>query len=166
MILSDIPDEELSPQVLSSKRRYLFWAAAYSIMHLSLCYYLYVIEPPVFSVGYNRAVAALIIGPFFCPLDLYLRQIFWPYWKEMRRRGGLPPKEKRKHPYDFELKVACWPVFSAALGVLAAVVFLWFEHYSHLRAWPAAAVGTVVFSPIISIGFYHSYFVWKGPDHE
>lgn len=165
LMQSDIPDEELSPQVLSSKRIYLFWAAAYSIVHLSLCYYLYVIRPPVFSTGYNSAVAALIVGPFFYLPDLYLRQIWWPYWREMKRRGGIPAQADRKHPYDLETKLrALIFFFATGLSLTNAVAFLWFDYFSDLNAWGGTVIATVALCPVMTLGCYHTYFIWKGPN--
>lgn len=89
--LSEIPDEELTPKVLPGRRGWLFFACLYSAIHLGLIYYIYFIEPPPFSPEYNRAVAIIIIGPFFYYAHTHLQFIWWPYYREMKRRGDLPP---------------------------------------------------------------------------
>lgn len=163
--LDETTDKDLNVNVLSSKSSYLAWATFYSLVHLGICYYLYVVKPAIFSDAYTLAVIALLVGPFFYFLDLYLRQIFWPYWWKMRQRGGLPPRAMRKHPYDFEIKVGGLVLFAALSGIVTAMVFIWFEEYSHLRAWGGAVVMSVVGAPFVCIGFYQTYFVWEGhPD--
>jgi hypothetical protein len=160
--LSQIPTAELSPRVLSSKRAYLGWAFLYSAIHLSLCGYLLLIRPPTFSPEYNWAVAALIAGPFFYLPDLYLRQIWWPYRQEMKRRGGVPPRDQRKHPYDLEVKLLGLVLFFAAIaGLVASIRFIWFASLMHYR-WATSLVLTLFTVPWCLIGFYHTYFIWKG----
>ncbi|MCZ8295466.1 MAG: hypothetical protein O9254_00905 [Rhodobacteraceae bacterium] len=166
--LSEIPHHELPPKVLSSPGGYLFFACLYSAIHLGLIYYIYFVEPPPFSPEYNRAVAVIIIGPFFYSVHTHLQFIWWPCYREMKRRGGLPPKQLRKPPY------VLGPIGSVAMSFggtvltmgAAPCVLIWFEHFSEGRRYGLGVMLTVVGPLIWLLGMYCGHFFYEEKKHE
>lgn len=159
--VSHLSIDELSPKVLSSRRAYLFWAILYSVIHLAICGYMLVIQPPVGSVLYKNLTYAMMVSLYFFLSDLYLRQIWFPYRREMRRRSVVPDPESRKHPYDFKRKMMGLALSPGIFVLLAGLHFLWFERYSHNRLFPLVLPALVLLPPITYIGSYKSYFDWE-----
>ena len=85
--LSDVPDEKLTPRVLSSVFRYFFWATIFATIFLSLLIYLISDETQRGSSEYRCAVFFLMLSIPASLADLYLRVVFLPYFLEVRRRG-------------------------------------------------------------------------------
>lgn len=166
--LSEIPDEELSPKVLPGPGGYLFWACLYSAIHLGLIYYISFVEPTPFSPEYNRAVAVIIIGPFFYYLHTHLQFIWWPYYREMKRRGGLPPKQLRKPPYllgPIGSVAACFGMWVITMGA-APFGLIWFEAWSDARGYPGLVLFTVVGPLSWLLGMYYGHFFYEEKKHE
>ena len=158
--LHEIPDAELSPKVLTHQGWHLFWTSACIAVHLGSLFYIYGIEPEPFSPGYNRAVAAVIVGPLIFHMYMHLHLIWWPYYREMKRRGGLPPEEQRKPPYcDLKKLILMMPLGYALMGHVPAIVLIWFEYSSGTKVYPAGVTFTFVGVPIW-IGAWHYIYFW------
>lgn len=156
-------DEDLSPEILSSKQAYFFWSAAYSGVHLCLCSYLLLRQPSSDLLVVQWIVLGITFGPFFYLYDLYIRQIWWPYRQEVYRRGKLPSERWRQHPYDFKKQVfVVIPFFAGLLACTAAIAFDLFPPVDDQFLKIFALTWCVVGTPATCFGLYHTFFIWKG----
>ncbi len=160
--LADIPDEELSPEVLSSKRSYLFFATLYSLTHLGICAFLFLSAPEYYHSLHKFLIWVLIVSPFLILFDLYHRQIWVPYGTEMQRRSNVPPPKLRKHPYKYGRIAVGLSILSIGNANLAAIVFLWGDELSGSQGYARVVFGLIVFPPAEYFALYHSFFIWKG----
>jgi hypothetical protein len=160
--LANIPDEELSPEVLSSKHSYLFFATLYSLTHLGICAFLFLVSPEYYPSLHKFLIWVLIVSPFLIFFDLYYRQIWVPYRTEMQRRSNVPPSKLGKHPYKFGRIAVGLSILSITNATLAAMVFLWGDELSGSRAYTRVVFGLIILPPAEYISLYHSFFIWKG----
>ena len=163
--VSKLSNEQLTPSVLSSKARYIFWAVVYNSLHLSLWAYLFTSSPPKGSTLYIGLAYAIALGPFVYFSDLYLRIIWLPYRREVSRRGGVPKESARHHAYKVKMVLTRGiGLVSGAFAVSVLLVFFRWDEFSDNIAWPIMVIGSLFGVPIVSFGFFHSFFVWEGAE--
>ena len=109
--LSSIATKDLTPADLSNPVSCWAWAILYSAIHLGLVATLHFQIFEVFSREYYVAFFLLVGLPFILLPELYVRTIWVPYRREMMRRGGVPKRDERRHPFDIERKLAGYVLF-------------------------------------------------------
>lgn len=157
--LSGVPDEKLTPRVLSSVFRYFFWATIYAAIFLSLLIYLISHEAHRDAPEYQRAMFFLMLFIPVSLVDLYIRVVFLPYFLEIRRRKAA---REVRYPYDWRKSLGFLLFLSVTFSYYLMRRFLFFEEFQEL-AYSWAALPAISIAMLIGyFGFYHSYFVWKG----
>ena len=165
--VSELSNEQLTPSALSSKAHYIFWAVVYNTLHISFWVYLFASSPPKGSTSYTSLAYAIALGPFVYFTDLYIRIILLPYRREASRRGGVPAGSTRHHAYRVKMVLTRGiGLVSGALAVSVLLVFFRWDEFSDNVAWPITLFGSLFGVPILSFGFFHSFFIWKGAENR
>ncbi len=156
-------EDDLHPLALANKKRFLFWVLFYSLIHIVVCRHLFVVAPPVGSTSYAVVVAWVLVGPAFYFTDLYLRQVWWPYKKEMARLGlELPNFNDQRHPYNVYQKVFGTMFAGPLLFAIGSSMQIWGgETIASTRMYPFLLPIVYLGTPAICFAIYHSCLYYK-----
>lgn len=162
MNVADTPTDELSPTLLSSKSAFTAWAILYSALYTTLMVYLVSKYAGVSTSGHAWGLAAaIILPPQIIYSDLYVRLIWLPYRKEIRRRSLMSSLTRRDHPYDIERKMLGTLFLLPALVALGPLTYFFgYEKLSNTSRYasliPLSCFAQAVFSyAILKSCFYY-----------
>ncbi|QJF51102.1 hypothetical protein [Roseobacter ponti] len=165
MTFSELPPQEadeqngLTPSKLSSKRRYIVWSVLYSLLHVYVLLIVKISAPEANPELYKVATVVLFAGPSFYFLDIYFRQIWFPFRRAVAARKISASESVFCNVYNWKEYFFKMFGFGVALGLLTSMYVFGVEKYSDTRGWFAAVLLSYITVPANFAWFYKHFFV-------